>query len=48
MLAVRFHWPFSTLYDNQINYIFMYLWHDALVGREAKAPSPNFSEIQIF
>ena len=32
MLAVRFHWLFSTLYDNQINYIFMYLRHDASGG----------------
>ena len=29
MLAVRSHWPFATLYDNQINYVIRYLRHDA-------------------
>ena len=32
MLAVRFHWPFSTFYDNQINYNFLYPRHDATWG----------------
>ena len=48
MLAVRFHGPFPTLYDNQINYIFMYLRHDATWGLRAKAPPPTFSEIKLF
>ena len=48
MLAVRFHGPFPTLYDNQINHIFMYLRHDAIWGLRAKAPPPHFFRDKTF
>ena len=44
MLAVRFHCPFSTLYDNQIN---LPLCISGAMPLEGLKP-PTFSEIKIF